>query len=480
MTERTVTIVGAGLSGLAAGVALAGRGWNVRIFEANDKTGGCTATTVDQGFTFHDGALFLAMPGLLDAAFARLGMDREGAVPLRGMEAPYAAFLPDGSTVTVSGGRVRLDRGAGRGETPLDGEAERLVARWRPVLRLFVDDLLQRPLSMPRLLTHGWRQLPKLRGAVGAELRRAFRDEAVQSAMGGVVLYAGVAPDALPITSILAIVDFLDEGFFLPVGGMGRIPEALERELAARGGELHLGSIVDRIVVEGGRAVGVEVRGRGRIASDVVLSTASGMATLGGLVDPASVGGALRRKLERARLSHRAVGIQLGLRNRIGATSHINSVIPMLGEQQRAFSEAEADRWLTFMVPTVTAPELAPDGGSTVEMYVPVGSDAAAADPANVERIADQATAVLSQRHRLDVAVRRIRGPEEFRTEMHLVGGALYGLSPAVSPLDLFPQRTPIRRLYLAGQTTYPGYGVSPTTMSGVLAAERIHAEASR
>ncbi len=218
--------------------------------------------------------------------------------------------------------------------------------------------------------------------------------------------------------------------------------------------------------------------GKGGTQSDVVLSTTSGMATFRHLVAPEHIGGALRRKVERAPLSHKAVGIQLGLANRIGATSHINAVIPMLAEQGRVFTRAEADRWLNFMVPTLTDPKLAPDGGSIVEMFIPLGPGAPAVDTRAVERLADVATAALSQHHRLDVAVRRIRGPEQFETEMHLFDGRLYGLSPAASPLAMFPQRSPIRGLFLAGQTTYPGYGVSAATMSGVLAAERIAAKA--
>jgi phytoene desaturase len=478
MAERTVSIVGGGLAGLAAGVSLARRGMRVRIHEISDRVGGCSATTGVDGYTFHDGALFLAMPGLLDAAFARLGLDRESAIPLRRLDAAYEALLPDGSRVTIRGRQARLERSGGRGEATADEEVERLIARWRPVVRLFMDDLMQHPFSAGRLVTRGWRHLPKLRGTVGAELRRAFRDEALQAAMGGVVLYAGVAPDVLPIASIMAIVAFLDEGFFLPDGGMGRIPEALGRELVTLGGEIRLGSAVERIVVEGGRARGLDIAGQGRVASDIVLSTASGMVTLGQLVDPAAVGEGLRRRVQAARLSHRAVGIQLGLSNRIDATSHINAAVPLLPDQKRVFSGTEPGRWLNYMVPTVTDPGLAPAGGSVVEMFCPLGPDAAAPDAREVERMADAATAALSRRHRLDVAVRRVRGPEQFRTGMHLYRGALYGLSPAVSPLDLFPQRTPVRGLYLAGQTTYPGYGVAAATMSGVLAAEQIAAEA--
>ncbi|HWK50181.1 MAG TPA: NAD(P)-binding protein, partial [Steroidobacter sp.] len=72
---KTVGIIGAGLSGLAAGVALARRGIRVELFEAKEKLGGCCATTQQQGYTFNDGALYVAVPELLDHAFDTLGID---------------------------------------------------------------------------------------------------------------------------------------------------------------------------------------------------------------------------------------------------------------------------------------------------------------------------------------------------------------------------------------------------------------------
>lgn len=82
--------------------------------------------------------------------------------------------------------------------------------------------------------------------------------------------------------------------------------------------------------------------------------------------------------------------------------------------------------------------------------------------------------AALARLHRLDVAVRRVRGPDHFRDQMHLFHGALYGLSPAADPRSQFPHETRIPGLFLAGQTTYPGSGVNPAMLSGVLAAEAV------
>jgi phytoene desaturase len=67
---------------------------------------------------------------------------------------------------------------------------------------------------------------------------------------------------------------------------------------------------------------------------------------------------------------------------------------------------------------------------------------------------------------------RRVRTPADFRDRMRRYGGALYGLSPAASPRDCLAHRTPLPGLFLAGQTTHPGFGANLTAVSGPFAAE--------
>ncbi len=116
---------------------------------------------------------------------------------------------------------------------------------------------------------------------------------------------------------------------------------------------------------------------------------------------------------------------------------------------------------------------LAPSGGSLVELYPPVSQE----EPAEAwgadrkSRLADSAIEWLGRRHSLEIAVRRVRSPLDFQAELHLPGGAIYGVDPAAGPLALFPQRGPIPGLFLAGQSTFPGFGVPTAALSGLRAA---------
>jgi phytoene dehydrogenase-like protein len=137
-----IVIVGGGVSGLAAGCLLARRGMDVTVFEANEKTGGCCATTRVEDYTFHDGAVYLAAPRLLDRAFAMLGLDRAALVPLRKITSMFSTSLPDGTIVTVRDRHDIQIEGAVLDQSLLDIELQRMLNRWAPVLDTVVDHLM--------------------------------------------------------------------------------------------------------------------------------------------------------------------------------------------------------------------------------------------------------------------------------------------------------------------------------------------------
>ena len=140
---NTVAIIGGGVSGLTAGGLLALNGFKVKLFEANDKLGGCCANTNLQGYTFHDGALYLVLPGILDHVFDRLNLNRPSLLPLRKIVALQTTTLPDGTVVSIGEGlNVVVNKNKGEMNTPkLQKELDFLIKKWEPVVRLFADDI---------------------------------------------------------------------------------------------------------------------------------------------------------------------------------------------------------------------------------------------------------------------------------------------------------------------------------------------------
>jgi phytoene dehydrogenase-like protein len=276
---------------------------------------------------------------------------------------------------------------------------------------------------------------------------------------------------------ILSPVAILTEGFYLPEGGMGKIPEALSQCLKKNGGELFLNSKVKRIRLKNGVVHGLEIEGQGLIELDAVVSSVSGLVTFGSLLEPEDLPRSMRRRLQKAPLSHKALSIQLGLSNVIDGCSHANSVLPMMNGQSKFFMfKGDEVKWFTYLVPTVTMPELAPPVGSIIEMFPAIRQDRPADDwdEQKTGRVVESGLQALSRRHKIDIAVKRVISPKDFQNRMRLYGGAIYGLSGTADFRAQFPHASGVPGLYQAGQTTYPGFGIGPAAMSGILAAETL------
>lgn len=477
--NKTVAVIGGGLAGLAAARLLCLKGMAVKLYETNGKLGGCCATTRVGGYTFNDGALFLALPGILDQLFHRLELDRRSLLPIRRISALQRTVLPDGTVVTFGEETdISLEGDGGTAATAkARKELRGFLKKWDPLLHLFADDILVHPLSLPRLIAKSWRHLHLLRGTAASHLNDSFSNEAIRAAMSGTLLYTGVPPDKVPAASLLGLAAMFRQGYFIPEGGMGSIPETLGHAVREQGGEIHLNSNVNRILVNNGRAYGIDVEDEGVIQVDAVISTTSGMHTFGSLLSERDVPAKMARKVGRAILSHKGFVLQLGLSNKIDSSSYSNNLLPFLGDQSQLFLPDQHQlRWPIYMVPTIAMPELAPPGGSIVEVFPPIRQDLTAGDWSEdrKEKVAAQAIERLKGIHEMDIAVRRILSPKEFQNSAHLYAGALYGLSPLASPAVMFKYRNPIRALYQAGQTTWPGFGVASAAMSGVMAAEAL------
>lgn len=474
---KTVAVIGGGLAGLAAARLLGLNGMTVKLYEANGKLGGCCATTRIEGYTFNDGALFLALPGMLDQLFQRLELDRGSLLPLRRISALQRTVLPDGTVVTFGDGADISVEGDMGSTAKAREELQGFLKQWDPLLRLFADDILVHPLSLPRFIAKGWRHLHLLRGTAASSLNNSFSNAAVRAAMSGTLLYTGMPPDKIPAASLLGLAAMFRQGYFIPEGGMGSIPETLGHAVRELGGEIHLNAKVNRILVHNGRACGIDVENAGTIEVDAVISTTSGMRTVASLLSERDVPAKMAQKARRAVLSHKGLVLQLGLSNKIDTGSYSNNVLPFLGDQHQLFlPDQHKLRWPIYMVPTIAMPELAPPGGSIVEVFPAIRQDLTAEDWSDErkEEVAAQAVERLKGMHQIDIAVRRILSPKEFQNDAHLYAGALYGLSPLASPATMFKHRSPIHALYQAGQTTWPGFGVASAGLSGVMAAEAL------
>ncbi|AMR81252.1 phytoene desaturase family protein [Cupriavidus nantongensis] len=484
--ESPTIVIGAGLAGLAAALSLSRRGIPVMVVEAQRSAGGCCSTEVSDGYTFNNGAVYVAVPSLLRAAFGRVGLSFDDEVQLACIAKPHATFLDNGTAVHLSTAERSYVDGADhhrRTQVLRDGLA-RLRDDWRPVYATLVRDVLPEEPSLLRTIGKLWRHLPRMGGHVSGLIASYFPDGDLQAAVASTLLYTGLAPDRLPATQIIGLLALLEEGFHLPRGGMGAISDALLRALQSQSVSVRFGTRVKEIVVSDGGVHGVVLTDGEHLPASHVIATCSGLGVVKNLLRAADVPRSLAAKANKAPLSHRAISIQIGYSGAAAADAFIVNHVPAM-EQQGGLHvlKPNVPQWISYTQPTRVLPELAPAGRHIIELYAPASDIRSVSEwnPAWTDSALERYLDALQKRvPGITIETTRVLDPQGFARERHLYEGALYGIAPGSPPHRFLPHRTPVSGLYLGGQTTFPGYGVPSAMLSGIQSAESLVADLSR
>jgi phytoene desaturase len=492
VTGRTdrVVVVGAGLAGLSAALRLAGAGREVTVLERDDVPGGRAgllelASPGGGNYRFDTGPTVLTMPDLIADALDCVGEKLEDWLELTPIDPLYRACYPDGSTLDVKADPAAMEAEVERVCGPAEAAGYRRYVEfvstlYRYEMKSFIDRNIDSPLDLVRpdlarlAALGGFRRLaPK----VGQYLK----DPRTRRVLSFQSMYAGLSPyDALAIYAVIAYMDSV-AGVYFPKGGMHAVPRALAGAAEKHGVQLRYGTPVRRVLVEHGRAVGVETADGERIAADVVVLNPDLPVAYRELLPPA----ATPRRVKRLDYSPSCFLLLAGSTQAYTKTAHHNihfgrawrEVFTDLIDRRRLM----ADPSVLVTSPTHTDPSLAPAGRHSYYVLFPTPNLDAGID-----------WDVLGPRYRDEVVARLERlgyvgfgdgiEVEDVTTPADWQRRGMERGAPFASAHSFF-QTGPFRPANLAptvdgvvfaGSGTQPGVGVPMVLISGRLAAERI------
>ena len=495
--QTDVVVIGSGIGGLCCGALLARHGFGVIVCESHSIPGGAAHAFERNGFKFDSG------PSLYSGLSYRPSTN-----PLRqvldalGEELPWVTYdtwgvwVPEGQFDAVVGADQFCDVLAQfRGETA--------VAEWQQLQKVMAplkDAAIAIPSAAVRFdwaaaITMGRfipdivrqsRKILKLSGPFSDVLDGVVKDPFIRNWIDLLCFLLSGLPADGTVGAEMAFMfaEWYRPGVVLdyPVGGSGAIVDALVRGLERHGGHLSLSSHVEQILVENGRAVGVQLRGGKAVqARRAVISNASIWNTLKLLPDDA-----LPRQFRSQRQStpecesfmHLHLGIDGKDLPQDLACHHIvvNTWEPNVTTPQNV---------VAVSIPSLLDPSLAPAGKHTIHAYTP-GSE-----PYSIWEGLDRRSDAYEQlkQERAEVmwqALERMIPDVRSRCEVTLVGTPLtherflrchhgsYG--PAIRAGEaLFPgPGTPLNGLLCCGGSTFPGIGVPAVAASGMITANTL------
>ncbi|MGO3930407.1 phytoene desaturase family protein [Rhodopseudomonas pseudopalustris] len=493
IAEDQAVIVGAGISGLTAAIALASRGLAVTVLERAAQPGGKMRTVPIGASQIDSGPTVFTMRWVFEELFAAANRNFSDHVKLRPLDVLARHAWDDSGHLDLFADEARSADAIGA----FAGAAE--AARFRQ----FCADAretyrrLERPFlrsakpSLPGLIiSSGWRgllQLPKIRPftTMWNALGDYFHDPRMRQLFGRYATYCGSSPYMAPATLML-VAHVEQEGVWVIEGGMHQLATALADCAIALGVQIRYEQEVREVTIAGGRANGVTLSSGEHMAASNVIVSADVTALGSGLFGADAARAAVPVKLNERSLSAvtwslvaRTSGFPLSRHNVFFSRDYAAEFDDIFNKgavpdeptvyvcaQDRADNEATLLR--------DDAEEL------LVLINAPAVGDRYPFGPAQVERYAERAFAVL-QRCGLTVThdpqATVATTPNDFHRMFPATGGALYGRASHgwTASFRRPGARTKIPGLYVAGGSTHPGPGVPMAALSGRSAAASLY-----
>jgi phytoene dehydrogenase-like protein len=523
-------IIGGGHNGLVCAAYLAGAGASVCVVERRNVVGGAAVTE-----EFHPGfrnSTASYTVSLLDATVIReLDLHAHG---LKVVLRPFANFLPlpESRYLKVGGGIEATQAEVARFSTR---DAERLP-RYYAMLDRAADVLRELMRQTPpnvraggradlRSMFDAWKlsrrfrslDLPARRDlldlmtkSAGDVLDQWFESDPIKAAFGFDSIVGNFASPYAAGSAYVLLHHVFGEvneqrgQWGHALGGMGAITQAMAKECAKRGVDVRTGSAVTRVVVERGRAVGIEMAGGDVIRGKRVIANVNPKLLFERLVPAEHLDADFRARIAGYRCGSGTFRMNVALSElpdfsalpgRAPQPHHASGIIvgPSLRYMERAFFDAKTEGWsrapiIEMLIPSVVDPSLAPPSGHVASLFCQhVHPQIGEVHPGRTwddfkEQVADLMIETIDRvapNFRASVLGRRALTPLDLEREFGLTGGDIF--HGALSLDQLFSARPvlgnanyrmPVRGLYLCGAGAHPGGGV--TGLPGRNAAREI------
>ena len=502
-----IAIIGSGMAGLTAGAYLAKAGHQVTIYEQFDSPGGVTATVHKDGFGWDIGPLLLE--GFAAGDKGRLILEELG--------------------VSKMVRAVHEDRGLSMPEFTLWKPAEYEGPYWRRerLKRLFPEesDAIQRyyhfydqlillmSLARQAEAAHGLQALltklrmwlafqpvkDKAKWSAAELMDHYFHSPVLKTLFLGIVADFVTAPSEFPGLGVPSIhletafdkriptypgTQSAQTAYTYILGGCQALVDAVLSVISKNGGTVVTNATIEQIVLEDGRAFGVQLAGGQVEPADLVIASGGMKEVFFDLVGREHLPEDLIKQIESNRMMESVLMVQLGIDfdptpYQPAALCYYYKTQDLEGSVKRLRSGDyhEGKEGFLIYVPSLHSPSLAPSGKFAVTVYT-VAPDTLSVGSwsSRREELADKLVAE-AEKHIPGLAehtlTRLILTPEDFRARTHQKHHSFGGVPPVMGNKPP-AHKTPIQDLWFIGAQSESSGGVLNVMLGAQKVAKRI------
>ena len=457
---------------------LGAKGYAVTVIDRLDRAGGRGSSVTENGHRFDLGPTIVTVPQVFEELWSECGEDFHKDVDLRPLDPFYEIRWPDGSVFAATGDTDRMVEEVAR-LSPRDVKGYKRFLK--DSARRFVvgfEGMVDKP--MHKFWSTG-KVIPEfalLRAdkSIFGLAKSRVKDPRLQMALSFHPLFIG--GDPMHVTSIYALVSHLEKeyGVHYAIGGVQAIADAMKGVVERQGGQVHLNTEVDEIVVENGAAKGVRLTDGTTLAAPLVVSNADAGFTYDRLLRNHPRKRWTTKKLYKTRWSMGLFVWYFGTMGTAEMWKDVGHHTILSGPRYEGLlndifikGKLADDMSLYLHRPSVTDPNVAPKGDDTFYALSPVphlGHD----NPVDWQKMSKvyqaKVAVVLEQTipgFQDHLSASMIYTPEDFRDRYLSPHGCGFSIEPRILQSAWFRPHNvseEARGLYLVGAGTHPGAGL--------------------
>ncbi|GEK90971.1 phytoene desaturase family protein [Alkalibacterium kapii] len=490
--SKTVSVIGAGVAGLASAIRLQNKGYKVTLYEKESLPGGKMNQIKKDGFTFDVGPSIVMMPDIFKEIFEIAGRDPDDYIPMTRLEPMYSAFF-ENERIDISSDLVKM---IDHLEGISDEDASGFLAYLKDIYDRFIiakKYFIQRPFRHASDFYNPFmiHQAMKLKtfDSANHSIAKFVKDKRLQQILSFQTLYIGISPTNGPsLYTIIPMIEYL-YGIWFIEGGMYTMARSMERLFKELGGKIEYNSPVDEIVIENKKATGIKVNGE-KILSDYVMCNADFPYAMKNLVkDEKAKGKYTDKKIDSMKYSCSCFVMYLGLNKKYNEVENVHNFVFSQDLDQNLediFDGKLLDNGSFYVYIASKMDEtLAPENKDGLYILLPV-SDLATANYKWTEKtkryyrqqiLSKLKTVEGFETVEEDIISESYMTPVDFERDFNAYNGATFGLRPTLLQSNHFRPQAKAKHaenLYFTGSSTHPGAGVPIVLTSAKIATEEL------
>lgn len=333
--KKKVIVIGAGLGGISTAIMLKINGYDVEIFEKNDKIGGKLNTIKEKGYTFDLGPSILTLPQYFSILFEASGKKMSDYIPIQKVRPHWRNFFEDGTVIDLDPDMEVMKKELAKLSPETYSEFRKFMdyseKQYDILAPGYFDSGLDSTIDFMKYYDFSAVFKIDFFRSMHGSIAKFIKNQYLVDILDYFIKYVGSSAYNAPgFMNLMPTIQFRYDLWYVP-GGMYNIALGFKKYMDELGIKVNFNSEVSKIIKNNNKVSGIEVNGKTHLG-DIIVSNMEGIPAYKELLDEDD---SFMKKLKRFEPSCSGLVIDIGLDIQYPQLAHHNFLFS--GDQKEHF-----------------------------------------------------------------------------------------------------------------------------------------------